>query len=213
MKAFLNRKNIIFVMFCVLLPIVLIVSFYTITYNNNKVVPFEDSEYNIKMKNVKYFKFNFYCEEYVVSDGNKSAPMKFRGAVSHIKGYQIRNVNYKVVLTSDWNKDYKTNYGSATNIRTFKETDDVYDSNGNLNLIGENDNSNYSSASINSFNKKYPFKPVLFVEIKHPTAYVELSWEERKNTASSNVFESKTALIKYDFKEYFVNGLSKKTVL
>ena len=186
-----KRKIIILSIFFIVIPIFVLVTLFVTTYVNNKIEPFPNTTATYTtVKKIDSFDFDFYCSEYnVPTKGSSTTTMKFKAAVSNKKtNHEIKNIKYKLVMGSNWNGN-KTSSVSSSEL-TFSKTD----------------TKNYVTTSITNFNFKYPDRVLLFINIKAPTVYVNLTWTETKNGSTTQ--ETKNYIITYDFEDYFIKGVT-----
>ncbi len=214
------RKWIILGSFLALF-IVCVFATYIVTYNKNKKSAndiYEGSKFTSSYKietadksKIKPFDFTFYCSEIVSKDEMNTLPdYTFKAYIANAaEGYTFTSVKYQVSLGNQyWSGAMQKGSAAATTIAsTFSKSSTITET-----VDGTNQTVNKTTEKTYEFKDlsiKYPQKPLLFVQKKKPTAYVNLTFNCYVTTKGSSTAVSYNYLLAYTYGEY----VTSKTIL
>lgn len=195
-------KLIFIILYVVIIPVVVISTLFIVTYNSNKITPFDDTTTPyVNLNKIDSFTFEFYCSVYDEvkndEDGNPiTTSIKFKAAAYSKKaGITVKNLKYRVQLGSNW-FGYTSNISSSISLTLAADQQAAINSSSTY----------YKQATISGFNQIYPKRTLLFIYKKAPTAYVNITWDETKTSTGTTV--QKSYIIEYSYDQYVVDGLT-----
>lgn len=183
------RKFVIIGSFIALFIVVVFASYIT-TYTKTKITPFSNST-SIKESKIKDFDIDFYCKQYGEPDkDNESRDIIFELKVSNIDtSYSYSSLKWNVCIGDEhWTNRKKT--GSASTVfstYTSYSTTESYT----------------KTLTISEYEYSYPVRKMVFVNIKHPTVWLNLTYTK---TTTSGTSTSYSYVIEYNWNNYFRSG-------
>lgn len=184
-KKKFSRKLIITLVYLVVLPITLIVTFCVMTYNNNKITPFSTEATKnevVRMKGSDFDKMTFVFEATDYMNASATT-IKFRAAATDekVKG-TISSIKFQVEVGSNW-IGYLSSASSSATITYSEDPASL----------------SYRSASVTGITQSYPKRKLLFINVKAPTAYVYLTFTGTNNGETTNYYY----ILSYPYSQYF----------
>lgn len=187
---FMKHKRLIIIGLILIGFLILIITFYMLTFINNKPVLFGDKKNKVS-KSSKYFDFTVIASEIKLKNDSVNGSIKCSGVISNLKE-DIKNVSVEFEVHTNW-----TNETDYANTKTFKIESG--------NTLKSSTTTQYVSDTCTlQIDDDYPYKVkgVPFVKINHPTIYAKVTYTRVKPTSLSEEDRTETLYFKIPYSEY-----------
>ncbi len=178
--------RIIFLSIIVAVVVITPILLFIFTYKNNNVTPFESETTAEYVKSDALpFEFDFYCTDY---QGSSPNTVRFTAAAyKQTSTSTISNIKYKVCIANDW-------AGYLSNTSSSRE----------LTLAETKEKATYGATVISNYDLVYPKRVLLIINIKEPTAYVNITYTEKKLGSTEST--TKSYILTYSYSAFFINS-------
>lgn len=194
-----NRKKslLIIVSTIVVVGLAIIIPLtYTSAYCKHPIFDQEKIKFDNPTDN-EYINLDLYATKYVdrkisTSNSYTDGNIKIKTTLAS-KKKKIKNVSMTFLVTSFWDKEWETNQ-SQTSSSTIDELT-------NGDTLSDPTKAVYSNTYNVKIKKTFPYKPILFVTVEHPTLYVRVTFETEGVTTTKN----HTLYFKYEYENYITD--------
>ena len=197
-----NQKKSLAIIVCSILVVglaIIIPLTYKSAYCKHPIFDQERIKFDNPTDN-EYINFELYATQYIdrTLDPNGSyvdGNLKVKTTLASKKKV-IKNVSITFLLTSYWDKEWETNQSQTSSSTIDKIT--------NGESLGDPTKTAYTDTFNIKIKKTFPFKPILFVTVEHPTLYVRVTFDIEGVTST----KTHTLYFEYEYEDY-VNDQTK----